>query len=83
MSSLDWQDAVVAARKTKGTWGGWRPGAGRKPVFEKHADRTIRFERSDLEALEALAADEGVTASDLVRRLVRAYIVRRRGSKHV
>jgi len=68
----------VAARKTKGTWGGRRPGAGRKPIFEEHADRTIRFERAELEALEALAAEEGVSTSDVVRRLVRAYVARGR-----
>ena len=80
MSSEMVHDGAVATRKPKGTWGGWRPGAGRKPIFEEHADRTIRFERAELEALEALAADEGVTTSDLVRRLVRAYIARRRRS---
>jgi len=78
MSSSVEHDDVMAARKIKGTWGGWRPGAGRKPIFEEHADRTIRFERAELEALEAVAAEEGVTTSDVVRRLVRAYIARRR-----
>jgi hypothetical protein len=77
MSSSVEHDVVVGARKTKGTWGGWRPGAGRKPIFSEHADRTIRFERAELEALEALARQEGVKASDVVRRLVRAYIARR------
>jgi len=68
----------VAARKAKGAWGGWRPGAGRKPIFGEHADRTIRFERAELEALDAIASEEGVSASDVVRRLVRAYIARQR-----
>jgi hypothetical protein len=78
MSTQIGHDVFVAARKTKGAWGGYRPGSGRKPIFDEHADRTIRFERAELEALEALASQEGVTTADLVRRLVRAYIARRR-----
>jgi predicted DNA-binding ribbon-helix-helix protein len=43
------------------------------------ADRTIRFERADLEALEAIAREADATVADLVRKAVRAYIARRRG----
>lgn len=67
---------IVAAKKR--TWGGHRKGAGRPRLIEDRADRTIRFERSDLEALEEIATDRGVTAADLVRDAVRAYIARQR-----
>jgi hypothetical protein len=63
------------ARK-KGAWGGARAGAGRPRTIDERADRTIRFERSDLEALEAIAFEQGVTAADLVREAVRLYIAR-------
>ena len=67
---------IVAAKKR--TWGGHRKGAGRPRLIEDRADRTIRFERPDLEALEEIATDHGVTAADLVREAVRSYIARHR-----
>lgn len=66
----------MATRKKATGRGGWRPGAGRKPAFEDSVDRSLRFERRDLETLEALAADRGVTTADLVREAVRTYLVR-------
>lgn len=68
----------VAARKKASGRGGWRPGAGRKPAFEDSVDRTIRFERRDLGALEGLATARGLTTSDLVREAVRVYLARSR-----
>jgi hypothetical protein len=70
--------APMAARKKASGRGGWRPGAGRKPAFEDSVDRTIRFERRDLGALEGLATARGVTTSDLVREAVRVYLARSR-----
>lgn len=70
--------APVAARKKASGRGGWRPGAGRKSAFEDSVDRTIRFERRDLGALEGLATARGATTSDLVREAVRVYLARSR-----
>ena len=67
----------MATRKKASGRGGWRPGAGRKPSFEDSVDRSLRFERQDLETLEALATERGVTTSDLVREAVRTYLIRR------
>jgi len=68
----------MAARKKPWGHGGARPGAGRKRQIQDRADRTLRFERGDLDALDALAAERGVTTADLVREAVRAYLVRAR-----
>lgn len=68
----------MGARKAKRGRGGRRPGAGRKPIFRDHADRTVRFERDVLGALDTLAEEQGVTTADLVREAVRVYLTRRR-----
>lgn len=67
----------MAGRKRASGRGGWRPGAGRKPAFEDSVDRTLRFERRDLETLEAIATERGVTTADLVREAVRSYLGKR------
>lgn len=69
------------AAKQKSGWGGLREGAGRKPVIADRADRTIRFERGDLESLDALAADRGQSAADLIREAVRAYLAKQARKK--
>jgi hypothetical protein len=66
------------AGKKRSAWGGARPGAGRPATFTDYADRTIRFKRADLEALEALAEKNGTTTAEEVRKAVRAYLTRRR-----
>jgi hypothetical protein len=69
----------MVARKQKASgWGGPRPGSGRKAQFEDSADRTIRFERAQLEELENVAAEKDVTTADLVREAVATYLTRRR-----
>jgi len=81
---LTYQDAagimetMAARKKTRGTWGGSRLGAGRPRQIEDRADRTIRFERADLDALDEIAAMRGVTSADLVREAVRVHIARHR-----
>jgi hypothetical protein len=44
----------------------------------ERADRTIRFEREDLDALSRIADGRGTTVADLVREAVALYIARRR-----
>jgi len=68
----------MAERKAKRAWGGRRKGAGRPQVVDEAADRTVRFERRDLEALHALAAERGATVGDLIREAVAQYLARHR-----
>jgi hypothetical protein len=75
--STEVSSCPVAVRKKATGRGGWRPGAGRKPAFEDSVDRTLRFERRDLETLEAMATERGVTTADLVREAVRGYLGKR------
>ncbi len=71
-------DEEVTARKTKGTLGGWRPGAGRKPTLKDAVSFTGDLERVDAEALEAIAEERGVSVASLVRAAVGAYLKRRK-----
>ena len=71
-------DGPVGARKTKGTRGGWRPGAGRKPTLRDPVSFTGDIERLDMDALEAIAEERGVSVASLVRAAVTAYVKRDR-----
>jgi hypothetical protein len=73
---------MAAARAKRSGRGGARDGAGRPKEIQDRVDRTMRFEREDLDALDALAAERGVTAAQLVRDAVRSYLgnARRRRS---
>ena len=64
----------VTTRKTKGTRGGWRPGAGRKPVLADPVSFTGDIERTDMNALEAIAEERAVSVASLVRNAVAAYV---------
>jgi hypothetical protein len=64
----------VARRKVKGTWGGWRPGAGRKPTLKDPVSFTGDLERADIDFLEAIARKRDVSVASLVRNAVAAYV---------
>jgi hypothetical protein len=69
----------VTVRKTKGTLGGWRPGAGRKPRLQDPVSFTCELERADVEFLETIAEERGgVSIGSLVRAAVAAYVKRQR-----
>jgi hypothetical protein len=68
----------VGRRKTKGTWGGWRPNAGRKAVLANPVRFTVDIEGHDFAALEALAEECGISRGAAVREAIRAYVTRRR-----
>ena len=68
----------VARRKTKGTWGGWRPGAGRKRTLEDPVSITADLERADVDFLEKIAEKRGVSVASLVRNAVAAYVQRQK-----
>ena len=84
MSELDLpnQEALddnggVATRKKSGR-GGWRPGAGRKPILHEAVSFTGDIERADIEALEAIADERGVSLASVVREALSAYLKRRK-----
>ncbi len=68
----------VARRKIKGTWGGWRPGAGRPPTLKDPVSFTGDLERADVDFLETIASKRDVSVASLVRAAVAAYVKRQR-----
>ncbi len=68
----------MARRKVKGTWGGWRPGAGRKPTLKDAASFTCDLERADVDFLETIARKRNVSVASLVRNAVAAYVQRQK-----
>lgn len=75
--SIHYASAVVR-RKTKGTLGGWRPGAGRKPTLKDPVSLTIDLEKPERDALQAIAAKRGVSVASLVRQAVDAFLKRQK-----
>ncbi len=68
----------VGRRKIKGTWGGWRPGAGRKPTLTDPVSITCDVERVDVDYLEKIAEKRGASVASLVRNAVAAYVLRQK-----
>ena len=68
----------VGRRKIKGTWGGWRPGAGRKPTLTEPTSFTGDLERADVDFLETIASKRNVSVASLVRNAVAAYVQRQK-----
>ncbi len=71
-------DREVAARRTKRTWGGWRPGAGRKPRLKEPVGFSLELEKADVDSLQEIAREKGASVASLVRAAVGAYLKRRR-----
>jgi hypothetical protein len=66
----------VAGRKKASGLGGWRPGAGRKRIVQDPVRLSIDHERPDVEALEAIAEEQGVSVAHLVRKAVQSFVKR-------
>ena len=66
-------------RKTKGTLGGWRPGSGMKPIFRDRVPRSISLEKTEDDALQAIADRRGDSVAEVIREAVQAYLKRRGG----
>ena len=72
----DQNEAVPKPKK--GTRGGWRPGAGRKPVLEDPVSFTGDIEGADFDALAKIAEQRRVSLASLVRAAVSAYLARQK-----
>jgi len=68
----------VTARRKKSRRGGYRPGAGRKPVLQGARAVTVTLEQPQYEAVERFAVKDGVSLASIVREAVEAYTVRRK-----
>ena len=77
-SSDDKVFAEMGRRKTKGRWGGPRPGSGRKPVLEDPYRVTFDLEDADFTAVKAIADQRGVSVAEVLRGAVRTYVRRAR-----
>ena len=62
----------------KASRGGKRVGAGRKPSFKKASRLTFNLEEGDLVKLQSEARRQGVTVSELLRKLISVHLGRKR-----
>ena len=76
--SSDTTIVEMPRKKIKGTWGGYRPGAGRKRTLKDPVSFTGDLEKTDVDCLEAIASRRGVSVASLVRSAVSAYVKRQR-----
>jgi hypothetical protein len=75
LSNLSGQNGTMAEHSGRG---GTRSGAGRKRVVLDPERKGIDFERADLNALRAIAADRETSVASLVRRAVQQFLRRTR-----
>ncbi len=71
----------MATRKTKGTYGGWRPGAGRKPILEQPVKLSLTLEQTTHDGLVGLAAREDLPLAVYVRRTLAQHVARRQRAR--
>lgn len=65
---------VAENRKKRSGWGGARAKAGRKKQFEERVPITFDDEVATRDQLDAIAAAEGVTRAEIIRRAIRHYL---------
>ena len=58
---------MAKAKRRKGTWGGARPGSGRKPTLEDAVLLNLKMARADVERLRAVAQAKSMDLSSYVR----------------
>jgi hypothetical protein len=68
----------MTAPKSKGKRGGKRPGAGRPPTLKDPVRFILSIERTEIDALEAIAKERDQSIASLVRSAVTAFLQRRR-----
>ncbi len=72
---------MAARKKTKGTYGGWRPGSGRKPVVTDARKFSLTLAQATLDGLGKLADDEGLPLAVYVRRTLAQHVARRQRTR--
>ena len=70
---------MTSKRKQSGH-GGYREGAGRKPVLKRARTITVTLEDADYEAVQELAEEREVSFASVIRAALRAYLKRQRRS---
>ncbi len=68
-------------KKVPGTWGGRRPGAGRKDEIGDAKMISLRMSTDDVEAVWQFADEIGVSFSEYVRRVVHRHVTARSRSR--
>jgi hypothetical protein len=68
----------MAAKKKAARRGGFRKGAGRKPVLKNPVRLTNFFEEAALSKLQSEAKAKDVTVGELLRSILGAHLKRRR-----
>ncbi len=68
----------MTVRKSKGKRGGKRPGAGRPSTLNDPVRFLVTIERTEIDALEAIAKEREQSIASQVRSAVTAYLRRRR-----
>ena len=69
---------AVAARRKKGSWGGYREGSGRKAELRDPHRYSMDFEGPQMRALEEIAEEQGVSIATVVREACARYVARKR-----
>jgi hypothetical protein len=64
--------------KKKSGRGGYRPGAGRKPVLNEAREVTVTLEAADYEAAEELAEKRGQSFAAVIRAALKSYLKRQK-----
>ena len=67
---------VAGRKRTKGTLGGWRPGAGRKGFLKERRRLSVDFDGTDFARLREIAEEREVSTAEIIRRAVKAYLRR-------
>ena len=64
--------------KKKKTRGGWRPGAGRKPILSDRVSLTVYVDSEQYDQLAELAEEKEQSLASIAREAITAYLKRKR-----
>ena len=64
--------------KKKSTRGGWRPGAGRKPILSDRVSLTVYVDSEQYDRLAELAEEKEQSLASIAREAITAYLKRKR-----
>ena len=70
----------VASGRRKGTWGGRRDQAGRKPFLRDRRRAAVDLDGRDFQRIQEIADKSDRAVAEVLREAVREYLARRRRS---